>query len=597
MDIVRSRREALPASRVTRAVAVVTLILLAMSALSWAGPAQARTLTGVFTSIVSSTSEMPTGGAARLDAEWTIPAGATAGDTFTLTLPAELTATSTAPFDVTAPDGSVVAHVVWSGQRATFTLTDYVDTHSGTKGSAFFSVSWSASVDPTQNRQYVLAFAEIPNTVTIDHPADAAGGTEQSFGKTGIWADRSEGSVSPAGALVWGIFLPTGPAQGIPAPLTVVDTPGPGHTVDCNAVVGWQREYLEGGVPDTTRFPTQRYTVSCTPTRLEITVRGVQPGDPAVYPGENIYFSLRTSIVDAALTTYQNTASMTAGGVTTPGDVYTVRRTSAGGEGVGAISVTVGDLVWRDLNSNGIQDPGEPGIPGVMLEILDENGNPAHDINGDEIPPETTDANGLYSFTGLRALPAGQHYTVVVQRTASADALAGLIPTYAGIGGNRATDSSTWEAESTDLTANGQRDDTLDFGFRAAPPPPPPPPTPTTSTTSTTTTTTTSPPPTGPTTTTTTTSPTTATGPTTTTTTPRPPVTPGDRLPSQPPDPAGADPADGTGAPAGTRPGADRTVLPYTGPATSTPALLGAALGLTGAGAFLIGVGRRGSRR
>src|SRR5207342_41649 len=30
----------------------------------------------------------------------------------------------------------------------------------------------------------------------------------------------------------------------------------------------------------------------------------------------------------------------------------------------------IGDFVWEDLNGNGIQDSGEPGIPNVMLNLM-----------------------------------------------------------------------------------------------------------------------------------------------------------------------------------------------------------------------------------
>jgi large repetitive protein len=33
----------------------------------------------------------------------------------------------------------------------------------------------------------------------------------------------------------------------------------------------------------------------------------------------------------------------------------------------------IGNFVWNDLNHNGIQDPGEPGIAGVLVELLDSN--------------------------------------------------------------------------------------------------------------------------------------------------------------------------------------------------------------------------------
>ncbi len=51
---------------------------------------------------------------------------------------------------------------------------------------------------------------------------------------------------------------------------------------------------------------------------------------------------------------------------------------------------TIGDFVWDDLDGNGIQDLGEPGIPAVLVE-LNENGIP--------IDSTTTDAAGLYQFT------------------------------------------------------------------------------------------------------------------------------------------------------------------------------------------------------
>jgi hypothetical protein len=47
----------------------------------------------------------------------------------------------------------------------------------------------------------------------------------------------------------------------------------------------------------------------------------------------------------------------------------------------------------------------------------------------------------------------------------TSSALAPYIPTTAGAGDDEAKDSSTWEAESGDLTEDGDRDPTLDFGF------------------------------------------------------------------------------------------------------------------------------------
>jgi len=72
----------------------------------------------------------------------------------------------------------------------------------------------------------------------------------------------------------------------------------------------------------------------------------------------------------------------------------------------------LGDRVWDDLNGNGIQDPGEPGIPAADVRLLDENDN--------LLLSTVTDTNGWYAFTGLTAgtfrvqfvAPSGRRFTV-----------------------------------------------------------------------------------------------------------------------------------------------------------------------------------------
>ena len=59
----------------------------------------------------------------------------------------------------------------------------------------------------------------------------------------------------------------------------------------------------------------------------------------------------------------------------------------------------IGDFVWNDLNSNGLQDANEPGAPGVTVTLTGGPGGAT-----------VTDAQGYYKFTGL---PAG-NYTVTI---------------------------------------------------------------------------------------------------------------------------------------------------------------------------------------
>jgi hypothetical protein len=61
----------------------------------------------------------------------------------------------------------------------------------------------------------------------------------------------------------------------------------------------------------------------------------------------------------------------------------------------GLVAATVGDFVWLDIDENGIQDPGEPGVPGIEVSIYASDAAP-----GDPpIATTTTDANGAYGFT------------------------------------------------------------------------------------------------------------------------------------------------------------------------------------------------------
>ena len=58
----------------------------------------------------------------------------------------------------------------------------------------------------------------------------------------------------------------------------------------------------------------------------------------------------------------------------------------------------LGDFVWDDLNGDGIQDPGEPGVEGVVVNLYRD---------GETVPfaTTTTGPDGEYVFTGL--VPGG----------------------------------------------------------------------------------------------------------------------------------------------------------------------------------------------
>ena len=54
----------------------------------------------------------------------------------------------------------------------------------------------------------------------------------------------------------------------------------------------------------------------------------------------------------------------------------------------------IGDFVWNDQNSNGIQDPGEPGMVGITVYLEDRYYN--------VLQTTITDSSGKYLFTDLQ---------------------------------------------------------------------------------------------------------------------------------------------------------------------------------------------------
>lgn len=105
----------------------------------------------------------------------------------------------------------------------------------------------------------------------------------------------------------------------------------------------------------------------------------------------------------------------------------------------------VGDTVFADSDGDGFQDPGEPGIAGVLVEL--------RDTLGVLLDTTTTDAGGHYSFGADRAA-----YEARV--TASNFVSGPLVGQASTTGGNSATGTVT------DDNVLG-----LDFGYRAASPP------------------------------------------------------------------------------------------------------------------------------
>jgi hypothetical protein len=110
---------------------------------------------------------------------------------------------------------------------------------------------------------------------------------------------------------------------------------------------------------------------------------------------------------------------------------------------------SVGDYVWLDENWDGVQDPGEAGIPNVQVQLLNSNGT--------VIATTVTDINGLYLFSDL---PPGT-YTVRVSTNS--------LP--AGLAANQTFDPDAVRDHRTTVTlASGDAIRTANFGYNWRPP-------------------------------------------------------------------------------------------------------------------------------
>ena len=68
-------------------------------------------------------------------------------------------------------------------------------------------------------------------------------------------------------------------------------------------------------------------------------------------------------------------------------------ETDSGNDFLEELPATIGNLVWNDANNSGLRDLGEGPLSGVLVELLTGTGT--------LITSDTTDVDGLYSFTDL----------------------------------------------------------------------------------------------------------------------------------------------------------------------------------------------------
>ncbi|HND55739.1 MAG TPA: SdrD B-like domain-containing protein, partial [Pirellulaceae bacterium] len=218
---------------------------------------------------------------------------------------------------------------------------------------------------------------------------------------TGLAVDPTNGKVywADAAGIKSATLTGTGVTTIYPNLTTVSDIEVPEFSVDNVGVFDIDKTLSTVPLTDTYNPAKLKYvSSSVTPTSVNettgvITWSNVGPINPSMTRTIVVTFDVLEPAGNSTDTNVPNTANVTsafvANGLPANNDTSTVTIT------VNPTAI-IGDRVWSDKNSNGVQDTGEPGIPGVRVELRDSSGSTV-------FASTVTDANGNYSFAGVTA--------------------------------------------------------------------------------------------------------------------------------------------------------------------------------------------------
>ena len=196
-------------------------------------PAEAATIADPVTNITVTPANPRLSDSVRTDITWCVPDSTTAGDTFSIALPPELVQLPSG-FSLRDPSGLLVANasIVGIPAVATFTFTDYVDTHVSVCGTAFFESRLDATLAPGQT--YTLTYVvdgvvTFKPVITIRPGVTTIGrGTAR---KGAVFSDPSDECRTVAqGCIGWYIESRLGPFTSV----TVTDNGVTGFTFECD---------------------------------------------------------------------------------------------------------------------------------------------------------------------------------------------------------------------------------------------------------------------------------------------------------------------------------------------------------------------------
>jgi hypothetical protein len=117
------------------------------------------------------------------------------------------------------------------------------------------------------------------------------------------------------------------------------------------------------------------------------------------------------------------------------------------------IPATIGDFVWFDLNKDGIQDAGEPGVPGVVVTLFNSANQP--------IGSAVSDGNGFYQINNV---PPGTGYYVKFSNQPDVTA-PWTLQNVGGVGANNNSKVDAAGQTGTFNVAEGQNISNIDAGI------------------------------------------------------------------------------------------------------------------------------------
>lgn len=363
----------------------------------------------------------------RVDAAWSLPAGAQPGDTLTLTFPSPVRGYSSS-FSLDDSTGAKVGDCTVTNTTISCTLGDYVATHTDIAGSLYFYAS--AAETSTGD----LLFQTSAGT-TI-HVAVPGGGIEEGTGGGG-WDPPTTlikgGWQNDDGTTGWVVYLPGDLLTHDGQDVTVTDTYDPRLTLDRSSlsivripISGWNDGDWGAAAVD---LAAGDYTFAPGASSFELTVHDADP--------DSIYAVLYTLTVPAGTpdgTHFENTVSGQDTGSAEAAVDYVAAGGNASGDALRSIAVT------KRIAGDGTAPSGT--FPITVVCTRDGAAVAGYPATADIAADQT------HTFTDI---PAGASCTVTETDSRGAASVSyspsGAIDVVAGTGSIPVTVTNTYAAE------------------------------------------------------------------------------------------------------------------------------------------------------